>query len=77
MRTEDEVCLFVYGCWFEGQIIQVDNDIALLQNLIGENGVYYSTAILINSIDAIQFTTDFRPNKNGALVLKEGKEDNK
>lgn len=76
VKNEDEVCLFVDGDWFEGRVMQVDSDIVLLHNLVGKTGAYYSTAINIKSIDAMQFTTDFRPNKNGALLSKEEIEDN-
>jgi len=75
-KTEDEVCFLVNGLWFEGQIMQADNEIVLLHNCKGQNGAYYTTAIRIDAIDSVQFTTDFRPNRNGALLNKKEIEDN-
>lgn len=77
MMKNDEVCLFVEGIWFEGQVMQVDNDIILLNNLAGSDNMYYTTAIAIESIDALQFTTDFRFNESGILLNKEEIENNK
>ena len=70
-KTDDTVTLLVGEDWFEGVVTQVDAEIILLQNKQSDNGAYYSTAIRIDLISVIQFTTDFRPNKFGALVSNE------
>jgi len=70
-KTDDEVCIFVKGVWFTGQVIQVDKEVVLLHNCEGTNDTYYTTALTIKSIDGLQFTTDFRPTKDGNLITKE------
>lgn len=70
--TDDEVCILVDGVWFEGIVMQVDDDVVLLHNEKSPHTkAYYTTAIDIKSIKSLQFTTDFRPNKGGALLIKE------
>ena len=70
--TDDEVCIRVDGVWFEGMVMQVNDEIVLLENVESPTTkTFYTSAIDIKSIKALQFTTDFRPNKKGALLSKE------
>ena len=65
-----EIAVFISGVWFEGCIMSMDEEIILFNNLSGKDDLYYTTAIRIDAIEAIQFITDFRPQHTGLVENK-------